>query len=94
MDINFCILLFYIVLRNVMAFDKEIAILYRFFNLKISKKAALVENVPMGPKTFFLYIYIYIYIKMYVILNKTTKFSVLNQSGSVLLVPAKYILEK
>ena len=92
MDINFCILLFYIVLRNVMAFDKEIAILYRFFNLKISKKAALVENVPMGPKTFFLYIYIYI--KMYVILNKTTKFSVLNQSGSVLLVPAKYILEK
>ena len=34
------------------------------------------------------------YIKMYVILNKTTKFSVLNQSGSVLLVPAKYILEK
>ena len=61
MDINFCILLFYIVLRNVMAFDKEIAILYRFFNLKISKKAALVENVPMGPKTFFLYIYIYIY---------------------------------
>ena len=38
MDINFCILLFYIFLRNVMAFDKELAILYGFFNLRISKK--------------------------------------------------------
>ena len=37
MDINFCIL-FYIFLRNVMAFDKELAILYGFFNLRISKK--------------------------------------------------------
>ena len=37
-DTNFCILLFYIVLRNVMAFDKEVAILYRFFKLRISKK--------------------------------------------------------
>ena len=38
MGINFCILLFYIFLRNVMAFDKELAILYGFFNLRISKK--------------------------------------------------------
>ena len=30
-DINFCILLFYIFLRNFMAFDKELAILYEFF---------------------------------------------------------------
>ena len=37
MDINFCIL-FYIFLRNVMAFDKELTILYGFFNLRISKK--------------------------------------------------------
>ena len=37
MDINFCIL-FYIFLRNVMTFDKELAILYGFFNLRISKK--------------------------------------------------------
>ena len=38
MDINFCILLFYILLRNIMAFDKEFSILYGFFNLSISKK--------------------------------------------------------
>ena len=82
-DTNFCILLFYIVLRNVMAFDKEVAILYRFFKLRISKKV-LAQNL----------IYIYIYIKMHVILNKTTKFYVLNQSRSILLVPPKYIIEK
>ena len=38
MDFNFCNWLFYIFLRNVMAFDKAIAILYGFFNLRISKK--------------------------------------------------------
>ena len=48
MDINFCILLFYIFLINVMAFDKELAILYGFFNLRISKKAILLENIPNG----------------------------------------------
>ena len=48
MDINFCILLFYIFLINVMAFDKELAILYGFFNLRISKKAVLLENIPNG----------------------------------------------
>ena len=37
-DINFCILLFDIFLRNVMAFDKELAILYGFFNLRTYKK--------------------------------------------------------
>ena len=31
---------------------------------------------------------------MHVILNKTTKFYVLNQSRSILLVPPKYIIEK
>ena len=57
MDTNFCILLFYIVLRNVMAFDKEVAILYRFFKLRISKNV-LAQN--------FIYIYIYIiYIYIY-----------------------------
>ena len=44
MDINFCILLFYIFLRNVMAFDKELPILYGFFNLRISKKTTLLEK--------------------------------------------------
>ena len=48
MDINVCILLFYIFLINVMAFDKELAILYGFFNLRISKKAILLENIPNG----------------------------------------------
>ena len=31
-----------------MAFDKELAILYGFFNLRISKKAILLENIPNG----------------------------------------------
>ena len=53
MDINVCILLFYIFLKNVMAFDKELAILYGFFSLRISKKTTLLEKAPMGPKTFF-----------------------------------------
>ena len=52
-DINFCILLFYIILRNFMAFDKEIAILYGFFNLRISKKTALLEKSPNGAQNFF-----------------------------------------
>ena len=44
MDIKFCILLFYIFLRNVMAFDIELAILYGFFNLRISEKSTLLEK--------------------------------------------------
>ena len=31
-----------------MAFDKELAILYGFFNLRISKKTILLENIPNG----------------------------------------------
>ena len=42
MDINFCILLFYIFFRN----DKELPILYGFFNLIISKKTTLLEKKP------------------------------------------------
>ena len=50
-DINFCILLFYIFLRNVMAFHKEAALLYGFFNLRISKKTTLLEKKPQwNPK--------------------------------------------
>ena len=52
MDINVCTLLFYIFLKNVMAFDKELAILYGFFSLRISKKTTLLEKAPMGPKHF------------------------------------------
>ena len=44
MDINFCILLFYILLRNIMAFDKELSILYGFFNLIVSKKEKKKEK--------------------------------------------------
>ena len=36
--IIFCILLFHIFLKNVISFDKELAILYEFFDLRISKK--------------------------------------------------------
>ena len=46
MDINLCILLFNIYVRNVMAFDKELAILYRFFNLRISTKTTFLEKSP------------------------------------------------
>ena len=61
MDINFCILLFYIFLRNVMAFDKELAILYGFFNLRISKETTLVENSPNEAQNiFFLFEFFFI----------------------------------
>ena len=54
MDINICDLLFYIFLRNVMAFDKELAILYGLFNLRISKKNYPSSKKPQwGPKHFF-----------------------------------------
>ena len=54
MDINFCILLFYIFLRNVMAFDKELALLYGFSNSRISKKTTLLEKKPQwDPKHYF-----------------------------------------
>ena len=53
MEFNFCILLFYIFLRNAMAFDKELAILYGFFNLRISKKTTLLEKSPSGAQDIF-----------------------------------------
>ena len=60
MDINFCILLFYTFLRNVnvmlwnvMLFDKELAILYGFFNSRISKKTTLLEKSPNGAQNIF-----------------------------------------
>ena len=48
MDINFCILLFYIFLRNIMLFDKELATSYGFFNLRISKNTTLLEKSLNG----------------------------------------------
>ena len=63
MDINFCILLFYFILRNVMAFDKELAILYGFFNLRISKETTLVENSPNEAQNiFFLFEFFFYFI--------------------------------
>ena len=44
MDITFCILLFFIFLRNVMAFDKKLAALYGFLNLRISKKTNIMKK--------------------------------------------------
>ena len=93
MDINFCILLFYIFLRNVMAFDKELAILYGLFNLKISKKATFLEKSTNGAQNIFKNIFVSFYIKMHLNLYKTAKFYVLNQSKSILLVPRKYTFE-
>ena len=92
MDINFCILLLYIFLRNVTAFDKELVIVYGLFNGRISKKATLLEKAPMGPKTIFLNFRFVLY-KNVIILYKTAKSYVLNQSRSILLVPSKYTLE-
>ena len=38
-----------------MAFDKELAILYGFFNLRISKKTTLLEKSPNGAQNIFLF---------------------------------------
>ena len=54
MAISFCILLFYMLLRNVMVFDKELAILYGFFNLRIFKKTTLLKKIPNGAQNIFL----------------------------------------
>ena len=53
MDINYCILLFCIFLGNVMAFDKELCILYDFFNLRIPKKTTLLEKIPNEAQSIF-----------------------------------------
>ena len=37
-----------------MAFDKELALFYGFFNLRISKKTIVLEKKTIEPKTFFL----------------------------------------
>ena len=75
MDIDFCILLFYIFLRNVMAFEKKLAILYGFFNLRISKNTTLLEKSPNGAQNiFFLNFYVWFYIKMHIFLYKTENF--------------------
>ena len=77
-----------------MAFDKELAILYGFFNLRISKETTLVENSPNEAQNIFFYLNFFLfYIKMHIILYKTDKFYLLNQSRSLLLVPPKYTLE-
>ena len=54
MEFNFCILMFYIFLRNVMPFDQELAILYGFFKLRISKKkTTLLEESLSGAQNIF-----------------------------------------
>ena len=55
MVINFCILLFYIFLRNVIAFDKEDGNLYGFFNLRISQKTTRLEKSPNGVQNIFFF---------------------------------------
>ena len=51
-NINFFILMFYIFLRNVMVFDKELAILYGFNNFY--KNYSSGKNPQRDPKHFFL----------------------------------------
>ena len=43
-----------------MTFDKQLAILYVFFNLRISKKTTLLEIAPMESKTFFEFLFDFI----------------------------------
>ena len=92
MDINFSILLFHIFLRNVIAFDKELDILYGFFNLRFLKKLPFHKKISMAPRTFFEFLFDFIS-KKHKILYKIAKFYVLNQSRSILLVSAKYTLD-
>ena len=90
-DINICVLLLCILLRNIMAFDKELAILYGFFNLKISKKTTLLEKSPNGAQNNFLIFFLDQNTNKFC--TKLPIFFVLNQSRSILLVPPKYALE-
>ena len=89
--------IFYIFLRNIMAFDKELAILSGFFNLRISKETTLEEKSPNEAQNnfffFFFWIFVLFYVKMDIILYKTATLYVLNQSRSLLLVLPKYTLE-
>ena len=78
MDIDFGILLFYIFFKNIMAFDKELALTYGFFNFRISKKSTLLEKSPNGAQNIFFFNFSLLYIKMHIILYKTGKFYVLN----------------
>ena len=76
-----------------MAFDRELAISYGFFNLRIYKKTAFLEKCSSGAQNIFFFFFFKFYIKMQIILYKIVKFYVLNQSRSILLVPPKYTLE-
>ena len=61
MNINFCFLLFYMFLRNVIAFDKELAILCRSFNSRISKKTTLLGKKLNGAQNIFFNFYLILY---------------------------------
>ena len=91
MDISFSILLFYIFLRNVMAFDKKLAILYRFFNLIISEKNPSREKPQWGPKHIFLNFCLILYQNAYHFV-KTAEYW-FKSCRSIPLVPPKYTLE-
>ena len=77
-----------------MAFLKELAILYRFFNLRISNKTTLLEISPNGAQNIFFHLnFCLILFQNAYILYKKTKCYVLNQCRSILMVPLKYTLE-
>ena len=92
-DTNFLILLFYIFLRDVMVFDKELAILYGFLNLIISKKTTLLEKSPRATQNIFnFWTFCLILYQNAYNLYKTAKFYALSQSRSILLLRPKYCL--
>ena len=76
-----------------MAFDEELAILYAFFNLRISMKTTLLEKRSNGAQNIFWEFLFDFKLKMHIILYKTATFHILNQSRSIFLVPLKYTLE-
>ena len=76
-----------------MVFDKELPILYGFFNLKLSKRHnPSRKKLQCVSKPFFLN-FCLIFIEADINWYKTVKFYVLNESRSILLDPLKYTIE-
>ena len=62
MDISFCILLFYIFLRNVMVLIKNL-LFYMGFSVSKLLKTILLEKSPNGAQNIFLKIFVWFYRK-------------------------------
>ena len=75
-----------------MAFGKELAILYGFFNLIISNKIPLQKKRLNGASNFFLKFCLIVYQTAHNVVQNAKGY-VLNQSRSILLILPKYSLE-